>query len=206
MGETIVFPPTSTESPIGGTASPSVVENTFAPTTTETIVFPPTSTEPPIGGTDAPTFLDIPPTQYPTERPPTPYPTEAPPTPHPTESPPTAEPTVTPPTPHPTQKAPTPYPTGTPPTPYPTESPPTSNTTGLELSEEKDDEPKATVSPTKAPKCVRRSAHHAKNGQIAVLIGASGRLRFAFRGCSCRRVNHALPLCLDCCLREKLNA
>merc|ERR1712232_856626 len=115
MGETIVFPPTSTESPIGGTASPSVVENTFAPTTTETIVFPPTSTEPPIGGTDAPTFLDIPPTQYPTERPPTPYPTEAP------------------------------------PTPYPTESPPTSNTTGLELSEEKDDEPKATVSPTKAP-------------------------------------------------------
>merc|ERR1712183_643081 len=124
------FPPTSTESPIGGTDAPTFLDNTFAPTTTETVVFPPTSTESPIGGTDSPTFLDIPPTQYPTERPPTPYPTEAPPTPHPTESPPTAEPTVTP------------------PTPYPTESPPTSNTTGLELSGEEEDKPKATVSPT----------------------------------------------------------
>merc|ERR1712183_1062250 len=106
------FPPTSTESPIGGTDAPTFLDNTFAPTTTETVVFPPTSTESPIGGTDSPAFLDIPPTQYPTERPPTPYPTEAPPTPHPTES------------------------------------PPTSNTTGLELSGEEEDKPKATVSPT----------------------------------------------------------
>merc|ERR1711862_528720 len=108
--ETVVFPPTSTESP---------VDNTFGPTLTESMLFAPTSTESPIGGT---------PTQYPTDRPPTPYPTETPPTPHPTQVPPTPEPTFTPPTPHPTQKAPTPYPTETPPTPYPTESPPTTPT------------------------------------------------------------------------------
>jgi len=115
------FPPTSTESPIGGTPSP--VDNTFAPTTTQTMLFTPTSTQSnePIS-TSAPTFLKTPPTQYPTERPPTPYPTETPPTPHPTQIPPTPEPTYTPPTHHPTQKAPTPYPTETPPTPYPTES------------------------------------------------------------------------------------
>merc|ERR1712194_993124 len=81
--ETVVFPPTSTESPIGGTPSP--VDNTLAPTLTETILFAPTSTESPIGGT---------PTQYPTDRPPTPYPTETPPTPYPTKSPPTSFPSL----------------------------------------------------------------------------------------------------------------
>merc|ERR1712232_996144 len=145
-----VTSPTSAPVSSSGTASPSVMENTFAPTTTETIVFPPTSTEEPIEDSFAPTTTEtivFPPTStespvtsgptrsplagrtpYPTDSVPTPHPTNAPPTPFPTAIPNTPWPTASPPTLHPTDRAPTPFPTDRAPTSYPTASPTASPT------------------------------------------------------------------------------
>merc|ERR1712119_74927 len=165
-----VTSPTSAPVSSSGTASPSVMENTFAPTTTETIVFPPTSTEEPIEDSFAPTASEsvvFPPTStespvtsgptrsplagrtpYPTGVRPTPFPTDSVPTPHPTNAPPTPFPTAIPNTPWPTASPPTPHPTDRAPTPFPTDRAPTSYPTASPTASPT---PLPTSSPTPLP-------------------------------------------------------